>query len=155
MKKYRLFFDPRKEENWLNSIEGYRLVKVGILSYTFDKDTKRYEYSLNYTPGNIEYLKLLNNMKDSSFLIKRKIGWTYIGKEKRVKSFYRKEERNKESLKLFVNKYKLYSKAFFMFGLAFFTLFISINKYFIICSILMFILSMLYKMCIKTTQSLI
>lgn len=155
MKKIRLFFDPRKEEKWLNSMEGYRLIKVGILFYTFDKCNKIYEYSVDYTPGKVEYLKLLNNMKDTSFEIKHKIGWTYIGKEKRIKTFYRKEDIHIDSLKLFVKKYSLYSRSFLMFGLSFLFLSLSINIYFIICSILMLLLSLLYKMCISSTKKLI
>ena len=152
MKKYKLFFDPRKEEDWLNSLEGYQLTKVNFISYTFEKSKKKYDYSVNYTAGHFEYLSLLNNMKNGVYEIKHSIGWTYLKKEQKIKTFYRSEEEHKRNLKLFVRKYSLYCRSFLMFGFASLVLSISVNKYFIICSVLLFLLSLLYSICIKTTK---
>lgn len=153
MKKYKIFFDPRKEEEWLNSIEGYRLVKVNGLSYTFESSKKKYHYALNYTPSKIEYLSLINNLKSDCKEIKHSLGWTYI--EGKNNKFYRKEDVYKDSLKLFIKKYSLYSRAFLMFGLAFLCISLTLNIWFIICALIMFLLSFLYYWNIKSTKKLL
>ena len=150
MKKYKLFFDPRKEEKWLNNIEGYRLVKVGILSYTFEKSKIKYYYTLNYTPGQFEYLCLLNNIKGHTKEIKHSFGWTYL--ESKDNKMYQSSEDRINNLKLFVRKYSLYSRAFLMFGIANLCLAISIHLGFLFCSICFFILTVLYQVCIKDTK---
>jgi hypothetical protein len=153
MKKYKLFFDPRKEEEWLNSIEGYRLVKVNGFSYTFEPSKKKYFYSLNYTPGKMEYLTLMNNLKSDCKEIKHSLGWTYI--ESKNHKLYRNEEVHLDSLKLFVKKYSLYCRAFLMFGFAFLCLTVSLNIWFIICALILFLLSLLYYINIRTTKKVI
>lgn len=155
MKKIKIFFDPRKEEDWLNSIKGYKLVKVGLISYEFVESDIDYSYAVNYTPSKMEYLKLMNNLKNYSQEIKYHMGWTYIMKEKRYKTFYRKEKDYHENLKLFVTKYSLYSRSFLMFGLASLALAFSVSIYFIICSILLFLLSLLYYICIRSTKKIL
>lgn len=153
MKKYRLFFDPRKEEEWLNSMKGYRLVKVNGFSYTFEKSKSSYYYALNYTPGNMAYLEALNNLKSNVKEVKHSLGWIYI--EGKNNKLYRKEEIYLDNLKLFVKKYSLYSRAFLMFGFAFLCLTISVDILFIICALIMFLLSFLYYWNIRTTKKLL
>lgn len=51
MKKFKMFFDIEKEEQWLNEQlqKGYRCTKVsGLGIYTFEKTDKRYVMRLDY-----------------------------------------------------------------------------------------------------------
>ena len=155
MKKIKIFFDPRKEEQWLNSMEGYKLIKVGLISYDFVESDVDYSYAVNYTPSKMEYLKLMNNLKNNSQELKHRMGWTYIMKEKRYKTFYRNDKDYYENLKLFVTKYSLYSRSFLMFGLASLVLAVSVSVYFIICSTLLFLLSLLYYISIRSTKKIL
>lgn len=152
MKKRKIFFDPRKEEEWLNSMKGYKLIKVGFITYVFEESSKRYEYQVVYTGGKMEYLKLMNNLKSNVKEIKSRNNFTWLIKEKNSQSFYRRKEDDLEMKKLYVRKYSLFSKSFLLFGIAFLSLSISINILFIICSLILFLLSFLYQLCIKTVK---
>ena len=51
MKKFKLFFDIEREEQWLNEQlqKGYRCTKIsGLGIYTFEKTDKRYVMRLDY-----------------------------------------------------------------------------------------------------------
>ena len=105
---------------------------------------------MNYTPGQFEYLCLLNNIKGHTKEIKHSFGWTYL--ESKDNKMYQSSEDRINNLKLFVRKYSLYSRAFLMFGIANLCLAISIHLGFLFCSICFFILTVLYQVCIKDTK---
>ena len=75
MKKFKMFFDIEKEEQWLNEQlqKGYRCTNVsGLGIYTFEKTDKRYVMRLDYQ----DYLpkKKLIEYKG----IYKDFGWNYI-----------------------------------------------------------------------------
>ena len=67
MKKRNYFFDPRKEEEWLNSIEGYKLTKVGLFTYEFEESKK-----------NFSYYKEMNSINSISEYVLRKKPYSII-----------------------------------------------------------------------------
>ncbi len=75
MKKFKMFFDIEKEEQWLNEQlqKGYRCTNIsGLGIYTFEKTDKRYIMRLDYQ----DYLpkKKLVEYKG----IYKDFGWNYI-----------------------------------------------------------------------------
>jgi len=75
MKKFKVFFDIEKEEQWLNEQlqKGYRCTNIsGLGIYTFEKADKRYVMRLDYQ----DYLskKKFKDYKD----IYEDFGWFYI-----------------------------------------------------------------------------
>ncbi|MDR6717246.1 DUF2812 domain-containing protein [Paenibacillus sp. 2003] len=75
MKKFKIFFDIEKEEQWLNdqSKKGYRCTKIsGLGIYTFEKTDKRYVMRLDYQ----DYLSK-KKFKDYKGIYED-FGWTYI-----------------------------------------------------------------------------
>ncbi|MEY8745809.1 DUF2812 domain-containing protein [Paenibacillus tundrae] len=75
MKRFKMFFDIEKEEQWLNnySQKGYRCTKISSLGiYTFEKTDKRYVMRLDYQ-DNLSKDKL----KDYKGIYED-FGWTYI-----------------------------------------------------------------------------
>ena len=75
MKKFKMFFDIEKEEQWLNEQlqKGYRCTNIsGLGIYTFEKNDKRYVMRLDYQ----DYLskKKLIDYKG----IYEDFGWIYI-----------------------------------------------------------------------------
>lgn len=75
MRKFKMFFDIEKEEQWLNkqSKEGYRCTKISRLGiYTFEKTDKRYVMRLDYQ----DYLSK-KKFKDYKGIYED-FGWTYI-----------------------------------------------------------------------------
>lgn len=75
MKKFKVFFDIEKEEQWLNEQlqKGYRCTNIsGLGIYTFQKTYKRYVMRLDYQ----DYLpkKKFEDYKG----IYEDFGWIYI-----------------------------------------------------------------------------
>ncbi|MEI2400874.1 DUF2812 domain-containing protein, partial [Paenibacillus phytohabitans] len=75
MKKFKIFYDIEKEEQWLNEQlqKGYRCTNIsGLGIYTFEKTDKRYVMRLDYQ----DYLskEKLNDYKG----IYEDFGWNYI-----------------------------------------------------------------------------
>ncbi|MEH7379174.1 DUF2812 domain-containing protein [Bacillus sp. JJ1533] len=75
MKKFKIFYDIEKEEQWLNEQlqKGYRCTNIsGLGIYTFEKTDKRYVMRLDYQ----DYLsrKKFKDYKD----IYEDFGWIYI-----------------------------------------------------------------------------
>lgn len=75
MKKFKMFFNIEKEEQWLNEQlqKGYRCTNISRLGiYTFEKTDKRYVMRLDYQ----DYLstKKFNDYKG----IYEDFGWNYI-----------------------------------------------------------------------------
>lgn len=75
MKKFKLFFDIEKEEQWLNDQlqKGYRCVKISSLGiYTFEKTDKKYVIRLDYQDH-------FSNKKLTDYKgIYEDFGWNYI-----------------------------------------------------------------------------
>jgi len=75
MKKFKLFFDIEKEEQWLNEQlqKGYRCTNIsGLGIYTFEKTDKRYVMRLDYQ----DYLSK-KKFKDYKGIYED-FGWIYI-----------------------------------------------------------------------------
>ena len=75
MKKFKMFFDIEKEEQWLNEQlqKGYRCTKIsGLGIYTFEKNDKRYVMRLDYQ----DYLSK-KKFKDYKGIYED-FGWIYI-----------------------------------------------------------------------------
>ncbi|AWK96088.1 DUF2812 domain-containing protein [Bacillus amyloliquefaciens] len=75
MKKFKMFFDIEKEEQWLNEQlqKGYRCTNIsGLGIYTFEKTDKKYVMRLDYQ----DYLskKKFKDYKE----IYEDFGWSYI-----------------------------------------------------------------------------
>ena len=152
MKKRNYFFDTRKEEEWLNSIEGYKLTKVGLFTYEFEESKKNFEYQVVYSNGKMGYLRILNNLKNNVTEIKHKGIWVYFRKEKNNQSFYRRPKEYEDELMQFINKYTLYSRSFLMFGIASLITGFYIHYLLFIISAIFLLLSFLYRLCIKSTK---
>lgn len=75
MKKFKIFFDIEKEEQWLNEQlqKGYRCTNINSLGiYTFKKTDKRYVLRLDYQ-------KYLPKKKYEEYIgIYEDFGWNYI-----------------------------------------------------------------------------
>lgn len=75
MKKFKLFFDIEKEENWLNKQlqKGYRCTKISSLGiYTFEKTDKKFVMRLDYQES------LSKNKFKEYKGIYEDFGWNYI-----------------------------------------------------------------------------
>ncbi|HDX9588887.1 TPA: DUF2812 domain-containing protein [Bacillus pseudomycoides] len=75
MKKFKMFFDIEKEEQWLNEQlqKGYRCTNIsGLGIYTFEKTDKRYVMRLDYQ----DYLSK-KKFKDYKGIYED-FGWSYI-----------------------------------------------------------------------------
>ncbi|TRZ39698.1 DUF2812 domain-containing protein [Niallia circulans] len=75
MKKFKVFFDMEKEEQWLNRQlqKGYRCTNIsGLGIYTFEKTDKRYVMRLDYQ----DYLSK-NKFKEYKGIYED-FGWNYI-----------------------------------------------------------------------------
>ncbi len=75
MKKFKMFFDIEKEEQWLNEQlqKGYRCTNIsGLGIYTFEKTDKKYVMRLDYQ----DYLskKKFEDYRE----IYEDFGWSYI-----------------------------------------------------------------------------
>ncbi|MEH7254675.1 DUF2812 domain-containing protein [Neobacillus niacini] len=75
MKKFKIFFDIEKEEQWLNEQlqKGYRCTNIsGLGKYTFEKTDKRYVMRLDYQ----DYLSK-KKFKDYKGIYED-FGWNYL-----------------------------------------------------------------------------
>lgn len=75
MKKFKMFFDIEKEEQWLNKQlkKGYRCTNIsGLGTYTFEKNKKRYVMRLDYQ----DYLPKKKFMEYKGIF--EDFGWTCI-----------------------------------------------------------------------------
>lgn len=130
MKKFKMFTDIEKEEQWLNEQlqQGYRCTNIsGLGIYTFEKTDKSYVMRLDYQ----EYLsrKKFNDYKG----IYEDFGWTYIhGSRLGGIRYWQKEDddqneifSDRESIRNYYKRWMGYS---FGLGFLFLAYFFMLNK---------------------------
>lgn len=114
MKKFKVFFDIEKEEQWLNRQlqEGYHCTNISALGiYTFEKTDKRYVMKIDYQ----DYLPI--EKFEEYKAIYEDFGWIYIdGYQIGGKQYWQKEHDNqnkifsdRQSIATYYKKLMIYS----------------------------------------------